>query len=58
MHLGVAAADKRANSSFSHPEPPRSFLICCVTVESEDLDLLNNNGFSCSSTLGGVFVSE
>lgn len=58
MHLGVAAADKRANSSFSHPKPPRFFVIYCVKVETEDLDLLNNKGFSCSSSSGGGFVSE
>lgn len=34
MHLGVAAADKRANSSFSHPKPSRFFAIYCATVES------------------------
>lgn len=33
MHLSVAAADKRANLSFSHTKPQRFFVIFCV-VES------------------------
>lgn len=33
MHLSVAAADKRANSSFSHTKPQRFFVISCVRFE-------------------------
>ena len=58
MHLSVAAADTRANSSFSHPEPPRFFVIYRMALESEDLDLRNSNGFCCSRCLRGGFVSE
>lgn len=41
MHLSVAAADRRANSSFSHTKPQRFFVILigyCST--SGDLGLL------------------
>lgn len=34
MHLSVAAADKRANLSFSHTKPQRFFLMFCVLESS------------------------
>ena len=33
MHLSVAAADKRANSSFSHTKLERFFVICCIQLK-------------------------
>lgn len=33
MHLSIAAADKKANSSLSHTKPLRFIVISCVLLE-------------------------
>lgn len=51
MHLSVAAADRRANSSFSHKKPQRFFVISCIGYcsTSGDLGLLNIFHAVCES---------
>lgn len=59
MHLSVAAADKRANSSFSHTKPERFSVIFCILLEfrrSVFAELFL--GFLCDARVGQLEYSS